>query len=387
MRMIRRRARVILKELGRQFPAVLILGPRQCGKTTLSKEGIKGSYFDLEKPADQRVFLGDPELALSRTAEPVILDEVQCIPQLFPILRSVIDEKRRKNGRFYLLGSVNPSLLQHVSESLAGRVGILELTPFLRSEAKTAGVDLATHWLRGGFPDACMARNSDQWERWQDAYLRTFIERDVSRHGIKTSCFELRRFLTMGAHHHGGLLNASEIGRAFGLTYHTVQRYRDILEGHYLTRRLQPYAANRGKQLVKTPKIYIRDSGLLHHLLGIKVERDLLASPKRGWSWEGYMIEQVIALEQLMRPASRFSFYRTKAGAEIDLIVERGVENIGFEFKSALSATPDAASNLKDCLASKIISKGFVVCLGSRRYPLADNVDVIGAEQLLDSPL
>ena len=369
-----------------QFPAVLVLGPRQCGKTTLAKAVIGGSYFDLEKPSDRQVFEGDIELALQRIESPIVLDEAQSMPELFPVLRALIDEDRTRTGRFLLLGSVDPSLVRHISESLAGRVGILELSPFLYPELTSSEpLDMTDYWLRGGFPDACLQTDPLAWARWQDAYLRTFVERDLPRYELKASPVEMRRFMTMLAHLHGGLLNASELGRAFGKNYHTIQNYLNLTEGHYLVRRLPPWSGNLGKRLVKSPKIYIRDSGLLHHLLGIAEELDLLASPKRGFSFESCLIEQIITLEQLRGPGTSFSCFKTSGGAEIDLVVERAAETVGYEFKSAASVGRGDASGLKAGLQDNVIHRGFVVYLGKRDFPLYEGIDAIGAKTLLQS--
>jgi predicted AAA+ superfamily ATPase len=372
-----------LQALANQFPAVLILGPRQCGKTTLVRHAVAGRYYDLERPSDRQVFEADPELALSRLRESAILDEAQTLPALFPVLRALIDENRRHCGRFYLLGSVNPALVREISESLAGRVGVLELTPFLYPEVH-GRFDLPTFWHRGGFPDALLAANTEQWGEWQESYVRTFVERDLARyHQFSVSPLEMRRFTTMLAHLHGGLLNASELGRAFGVSYHTVQRYLDAIEGHYLIRRLMPYAKNTGRRLVKSPKVYIRDTGLLHHLLGIRDENELLAHPKRGFSWEGCMIEQLIALFHLSQPGAQFSFYRTQMGAEIDLVVEYGGLARGFEFKTAMSVGKGDASGLRAGLTAGVIHEGAVVYLGSKRYPLAPSIEALPAADLL----
>jgi hypothetical protein len=369
--------------LATQFPAVLILGARQCGKTTLARAFLKGEYFDFERPSDLQVFLGDPELALRRFQAPIIIDEAQTLPEIFPILRAMIDEKRAAKGRFFLLGSVNPALIKQISESLAGRVGVVELTPFLFAEAKDIGVDLATHWLRGGFPDACSEGNAGKWKRWQENYVRMFIERDLLRHGVKLSHIQTRRLMTMLAHQHGQLMNASELGRSLGITYHTVNAYLDLLEGHYLCRRLTPYYANVGKRLVKSPKVYIRDSGVFHYLLGISDERQLLESPYRGNSWEGYMVEQLIAVEQLTHAGSQFFYYRTHAGAKIDLLIDRGHERIGFEFKCALSVDRKDWANLKGAVSEAIIKRGYVVYLGDRTYRAVDEVEVVSAAKLI----
>lgn len=388
--MVPRFAQSLIQALAEQFPAVLIIGPRQCGKTTLARHFLQGTYFDLEKPSDHQVFAGDIELALGRLSEPLILDEAQVVPQLFSVLRSIIDQKRERTGRFYLLGSVNPALVRQVSESLAGRIGIVELTPFLYPEVAGRDLDLGSYWLRGGYPDACREPDEQKRVRWHEQYVQAVVERDLARYGLKSSPFEMRRFLGMLAHVHGGLLNASELGRSLGISYHTVSNYLDILEGHFLIRRLAPWSANVGKRLVRSPKIYVRDSGLLHYLLGIRNDRNLLESPRRGASWEGCIAEQIIALEKLRHVGSQFWFYRTHAGAEIDLVVERGGQRIGYEFKCASSVGRSDASGLKAGLTDGIIGEGAVVYSGPRRYPLDDRIEAIPAESLLlekDGPL
>ncbi len=381
--MIRRFAQILVQSLAQQFPAVLVVGARQCGKTTLAKHFLRGTYFDLERPSDYQVFAGDVELALGRLGEPLILDEAQTIPQLFSVLRSVIDQKRDRTGRFYLLGSVNPALVRQVSESLAGRVGIVELTPFLYPEVAGGHVDLGSYWLRGGYPDACLEGDEQRRVRWHEQYAQALVERDLARYGLKTSPIEMRRFLGMLAHVHAGLLNASELGRSLGISYHTVGSHLDILEGHFLIRRLLPWHANLGKRLVKAPKVYVRDSGLLHYLLGIRNDRDLLESPRRGASWEGCLIEQIIALERLRYVGSQFWFYRTRAGAEIDLVIERGGQRIGYEFKCASSVSRSDASGLKAGLTDDIITEGMVVYFGTHRYPLDNRIEAVPAEALL----
>jgi hypothetical protein len=386
--MIPRSTEPALKALAAQFPAVILLGPRQCGKTTLVRHFMDGRYFDLERPADLQVFSGDIEYALQNLKEPLILDEAQNLPALFPVLRSVIDQARRKNGRFFLLGSVSPDLLTNISESLAGRVGILELTPFIYSEiAGRRGMKLENLWLRGGYPDALLARDPASWQAWQESYLRTFIERDIARHQLNLSPAEVRRLLTMLAHSHGGLLNYSTLGRSLGYSYHTIQNILDLFAGYFLIRRLQPYHANVKQRLVKAPKVYLRDSGILHYLLGIGTADQLLTSPGRGNSFEGFMIQQIAALEELQRSGSQFYFFRTHSGAEIDLLIDRGSQRVGFEFKGGVATDADDWKHLQAGIDDGVIHRGYVVYNGTREFPVCDKISVIPAAQILSSRL
>jgi hypothetical protein len=381
--MINRKAEIMVRELAQQFPAVLILGPRQCGKTTLAKHFLEGEYLDLEKPSDQQIFLDDIEFALRRLQPPLIIDEAQTLPGLFPVLRSMIDLDRQRTGSYYLLGSVNPALIKHISESLAGRVGIIELTPFLFSEINDLKIAFTDFWLKGGFPDALKEKENSKWQRWQENYVRTFIERDIPRFGVKMSPIQIRRLMVMLAHQHGGLLNASDLGRSLGISYHTIGNYLDLMEGHFLIRRLPPYFPNIKKRIVKSPKIYIRDSGVLHNLLGVSSERSLLESPKRGSSWEGFMIEQIISREMLERSGSLFYFFRTHAGAEIDLVIDRGSERIGYEFKCSASLVKKDWTNLQAGIEQGVMHRGVVVYMGERDFPVAEGIRVVHGENVL----
>ncbi len=384
--MIFRKSEPILKRLAAQFPAVLVLGARQCGKATLARHLIEGRYFDLDKPSDVQVFTGDIEYALRQLKGPLILDEAQTVPALFPALRALIDEAPRSHGRFLLLGSVNPQLVRNISEALAGRVGISELTPFLLSEvAGRRGAKIERLWLRGGFPDAYLARSAEAWRRWEEDYVRTFVERDVARHRLTLSSAEVWRLMTMLAHSQGGVLNYSSLGRALGYTYHTVQNLLDLLEGHFLIRRLAPYHADVGERLVKAPKAYIRDSGMLHHLLGIQNMDALMTSPHRGNSFEGFMIEQIVALENLRGPGSTFYFFRTHTGAGIDLLIDRGHSRIGFEFKATASTAQGDWTHLQSGIESKVIDQGVLVYRGSREFAVDDRIRVVPAVELLSS--
>jgi predicted AAA+ superfamily ATPase len=386
--MIPRSAEPALKALAGQFPAVIVLGPRQSGKTTLVRHFVEARYFDLERPSDLQVFSGDIEYALQNLKEPIILDEAQTLPALFPVLRSVIDDMRRRNGRFFLLGSVGPDLLKSISESLAGRVGILELTPFIYSEvAGRRGMKLEYLWLRGGYPDALLARDAPSWHAWQESYLRTFIERDIARHQLNLSSAEVRRLLTMLAHSHGGLLNHSTLGRSLGYSYHTIQSMLDLFVGYFLIRRLQPFHANVKKRLVKAAKVYLRDSGILHYLLGIGTADQLLTSPGRGNSFEGFMIQQITALEELQRSGSAFYFYRTHSGAEIDLVIDRGNHRVGFELKAGVATETADWKHLQAGIDDGVIHRGHVVYNGTREFEVSDKISVIPATQILSGKL
>jgi len=381
--MIERIFQSAIGSMAAQVPAVFILGPRQCGKTTLAKEFLQGTYFDLERPSGYEVFASDPELALGRLGSPLILDEARALPALFPALRSAIDRDSKTNGRFYLPGSVSPALVRQVSESLAGRAGTVELTPFLYREVRDQAVSLDDCWLRGGYPDACLEADSWRRLRWYEQYLEALVQRDLAGYGLKATPQQMRRFLGMLAHVHGGLLNASELGRALDAGYHTISSHLDILEGHFLIRRLRPWQAGSGKRLIKSPKLYVRDCGLLHYLLGIGTWRDLLQSPRRGVSWEGMLVEQLITLENLAHSGSRFWFYRTHAGAGIDLIVEHGNRRTGYEMTCGAYVSRSDASGLRCGLADGVITHGVLAYAGSRRYQVADSIEAVPAEELL----
>jgi predicted AAA+ superfamily ATPase len=368
-------------QLARQFPAVTILGPRQCGKTTLARTGIGAAYLDLEKPSDYRVLADDPELGLRSLGAPIILDEVQRLPALFPLLRALIDEERKRNGRFFLLGSVDPVLIREVSESLAGRVAIVELTPFLAEELPETSTE--TLWHRGGFPDAVLAPTDADWDVWQDHYVRTFVERDLARFGLRQSSVQVHTLMGMLAGQQGGLLNASSLGRALGVSFHTVQQMLDILEGHFLVRRLRPYHATLRKRLVKSPKVYVRDSGLLHHLLGVRDRAVLVRSASRGASWEGFVIENLMGMESLRRPATRFWFHRTQTGSEVDLLLDRGDRRIGVEIKLAAAVGKHDAAGLIQARLDGVIHEGIVLHMGERAFPLAEGVVALPTEAVL----
>src|SRR3990167_2377141 len=307
-----------------QFPAVALLGPRQVGKTTLA-QAVAANHegallLDLERESD-RAAVAQPELFLPRYRDRlVVLDEVQLMPQLFSALRPEIDAQRQA-GRFLLLGSASGELLHQTSESLAGRVAYLELTPLLAAELPTDQGTLQTLWQRGGYPLSYLAPDDESAMLWRQDFIRTFLQRDLPAMGLRVPAETLRRFWTMLAHLQGQMFNASQLGMALGGASHTTTaRYLDTLVDTLMVRRLEPHLANIGKRLVKSPKVYVRDSGLLHALLGLSTVRDLQGHPVAGASWEGFVIEQVAAA---LPAGAQIGFYRTAAGAELDLEIGR----------------------------------------------------------------
>jgi predicted AAA+ superfamily ATPase len=307
------------------FPAVVLVGPRQVGKTTLVKTVQKqldrlSVYLDLELPSQRDRLIPDPELYLgSRYEQTVILDEIQQLPDLFPLLRGLIDQHRIA-GRFILLGSASPNLLRNTSESLAGRVIYLEMHPLLLEEV-TPSDTYHRHWLRGGFPEAYLAPSAKRFRDWFESFVATYLQHDLPQLGLSASPDVVRRLLTMLASQQGGLLNYSTIAGSLGLAVTTVQRYIDFLEQAFLIRRLEPYFVNVGKRLTKSPKAYVRDSGMVHHLLRLYDEDALVSHPVAGGSWEGYVIQQIMAV---LATDTRAFFYRTQQGSELDVVLEQG---------------------------------------------------------------
>ncbi|WP_044025813.1 ATP-binding protein [Roseobacter litoralis] len=302
---------------------VVLLGPRQVGKTTLAQdiaETREAIYLDMERTADRRI-LEEPDLYLdAQMGKLVVIDEVQLMPGLFGALRGQIDRRRRaghRTGQFLLLGSASNTLLQQSAESLAGRVSYHELTPFTLDEVGQGA--LQGLWLRGGFPDSFLAQSDRASLTWREDFIRTYLERDIPSFGLRIPAETLRRFWTMLAHEQGGLLNAAKLAAGLGVSGQSVARYLDLLVDLMLVRRLPPWHANTGKRLVKSPKVYIRDAGLTHALLGIETAEALLGHPVVGGSWEGFCIENLIAAAPRGTEAS---FYRSSAGAEIDLILK-----------------------------------------------------------------
>lgn len=356
-------------------PAVGILGPRQIGKTTLARTLLsthaQAIYLDLEAPQD-RARLGEGPLFLQANSDRlVILDEVQNAPELFSVLRGEIDRSRRP-GRFVLLGSASLELLRQ-SQSLAGRLSLIDMFPLLVQEV---GADLATVqdlWVRGGFPPSFTALDAQASWAWRDAFIRHLLHTDLPALGLRVDAQSLQRFWRMLAHVHGQLFNASAIANSLDVSAPTVSRWLDHMVGALLVRKLEPFHANLGKRLVKAPKVYVRDSGLLHSLLGLTSAADLQGQPSTGASWEGFVLDQIAA--HLPSGAS-MSFYRTAAGAELDVVVETGQKRIGFEIK--FSVAPKVTKGFWQSLQDVQAHQTFIVAPVQQGWPFAEGVQVIG---------
>ncbi len=379
--MINRRLLSSIEHSLTEFPAVALLGPRQTGKTTLARIAANkhpnSLYLDLERPSDLAK-LTDSEFFLSRHADQlIVLDEIQRQPELFAALRSLIDEKRTP-GRFLLLGSASPQLLRQASESLAGRISFHELAPFDISEIQPSLSELQNFWLRGGYPLSWLAQSDKSSFAWRESFIATHLERDIPSFGIRVPGTTLRRFWQMLAHLHGQLWNASRLAAGFGVSAPTVQHYLDILEATYMLRRLPSLQANLGKRLVKSPKVYVRDSGILHALLDIASLDELAGHPIVGASWEGWVLEQIA---QLIESQWQLSFYRTASGAEMDVVAERGKRKIGFEIK--FSSAPSPSKGFWLAISDLKLDHTYIVAPVENGYPLAANVDVVPAAELV----
>lgn len=365
----------ILNDLD-NFSVVAILGPRQCGKSTLAKmlrNKIKDFlYLDLESPSDLRK-LNDPELFFETNQQKTIcLDEIQLRPELFPALRSIVDRTGRK-GQVLMLGSASRSLIRQGSESLAGRISFIELTPFVVSEiAGLPDYAESRFWFRGGYPDSYFATDDSTSGRWRGNFLRTFIERDLPQLGVRVTARNLVRLLTMCAHSQGQLLNSLKLAASLGVSNHTVRDYIDLFEQTYIARTLLPYESNLKKRIVKSPKVYIRDSGLLHSLLEIPDFNGLMGHPVFGSSWEGFCLENILGEME----GWRGFFYRTSSGSEIDLILEKGRKRIALEFKS--SKSPVAARGFWNALEDLSIKEAWIIAPVDGSYPVRKGVSVAG---------
>jgi len=387
--MIERHYTALLRRLLRQFPAVTVLGPRQCGKTTFIRQTLpEWTYLDLERPSDAIPLTADSEARLQQLGEHVIFDEAQRVPELFSVLRGVIDARRSRRGRFVLLGSASPSLIRDISESLAGRTAFLDLAPFRWDEVarRRNPRGLMTLWFRGGFPQAYLERgNQGRWT-WLEAYTRAFIERDLAALGVEVSAVQMRKLWTMLAHCNGGVWNASQLASSLGISYHTVNRYVDILEQTFLVRKLPPFSANIRKRLVKSPKVYFRDTGLLHYFLGIRDEPTLEVHPARGLSWEAFIIDQLISAYQRLAAGSQAFFWRTAQGDEVDLLMDVGGRRVPFEVRLHSAPTPHEAQGLRRCMQDLGLSRGYLIYPGATNYSLGASITALSASRLLIRP-
>lgn len=365
------------------FPAVGILGPRQVGKTTLAKQ--LGTYYpdcvylDLENP-EHLARLSDPVLYLrSFQGRLCILDEVQCLPELFPILRALIDEKRQP-GRFLILGSASPQLLKQSSESLAGRIRYHKLSPLSVQEISPA-LTIDPLWLRGGFPPALLSETDSDAMDWLESFVRTFLERDLSVLNISLPSVQLRRFWTMLAHCQGQLFNASRLATALSVSSTTTRRWLDVLSDTYMVRQLQPWTMNTGKRVVKTPKSYISDSGIVHRLLGIDTLDQLLSHPVCGHSWEGFVIEQIASA---MPYRTELFHYRTRGGAEIDLLlrIPGNDQLVAVEIKRSLS--PKLQRGFWNAMEDAQCHQAYIVYPGDVSWPIAENVRTLPITEVRD---
>lgn len=356
-------------------PIVLLTGPRQAGKSTLARAIVKAraeNFFDLEDPRDL-ARLGEPTLSLPGLKGTVVIDEAQRRPDLFPVLRVLADADDRP-GRFLVLGSASPDLVGLAAESLAGRVALVELGGFRLIDVGPDGLDRL--WLRGGLPRSFLADDETRSTSWRDDFISTFLERDLSNLGVRTPATTMRRFWTMLAHFHGQIWNGAELARALGVSQPTVRRYLDALTDALVITQLQPWFANISKRQVRSPKVYVRDTGLLHRLLGIPDRAGLLGHPKVGASWEGFVIDQLLRFD-----LDGVWFWGTQAGAELDLYLEAGGERIGVEIKR--TDRPVMTPSIRNAVADLHLDRVLVVHAGEKCFPLAEHVVAMDARTAL----
>lgn len=376
MKILPRIAADRLRRQLKSFPAVLVYGPRQCGKSTLVRTLLPDwHHVDLERPADAALLGADLEGFLESHPRRLAIDEAQRLPALFPALRHAIDRSDAR-GRFVLTGSASPGLLANASESLAGRLGLLELTPFRPCElAGSAGFRARGFW--GGYPPVHARRGIRARSEWLDAYVSTYLERDLPSLGVRLPSERLRKLWTMLTHVHGQLLNVADLARSLGVSFHTVARDLDVLEATFMIRQLPPYHANVQKRLTKSAKLYLRDTGLLHFLAGLRAPAELDTWPRRGASFEGLVLEELAAwaAERFVRPG--IFFWRTQAGAEVDLLIVDGRRIHPVEAKLGAAVDPRSLAGLRQCMADLSIRRGYVVTTGADRRSIGRGIEVL----------
>jgi hypothetical protein len=385
--MIERTQLKIIGELLKSFPVIGIIGPRQAGKTTIAKQIINNFrdidfiYLDLENPEDEAK-LSDPVLFFKMNLDKcIVLDEIQIKPALFSVLRSMVDIKRTA-GRFIILGSASPDILRKSSQSLAGRVAYTEIYPFNYTEINNYS-DYLHHWTSGGFPNAFLSRSENIRKKWLISFIRTYIERDIPALYAGINRNTMKQLLGMAAHVHGNVINYTTLSKSLGITSPTVKKYVDFLENSFIIRQLEPYSVNLKKRLVKSPKLYIRDSGILHSLLGIYSFNDLLAHPQLGNSWEGYVLEQII---QLAGEEYNYCFYRTHEGAECDLIILKGnIPLISVEIK--YTSAPRLTMGNRQAFADINAKFNFIITPQTENYNLTENIKVFNFHSFITDQL
>ena len=361
-----------LRKALEQSPVTVVLGPRQCGKTTLARQihnERQSHYFDLEDP-DDLLRLTNPKLALEPLEGLVVIDEIQRRPDLFPLLRVLVDCQKRR-GHFLLLGSASPDLLKQSSETLAGRIEFIELGGFALYDVGELACEQL--WERGGFPRSYLATDYEASVQWRRNFIKTFLERDIPQLGIRVSSETLRRFWQMLAHRHAQLLNSSELGRSLAVSDHTIRHYLDILVATFMMRTLTPWHANIEKRQVKSPKLYFRDSGLLHSLLNLRSMDELRGHPALGSSWEGFALEQIVSL--LEEWSTDFYFWGTHSGAELDLLSWLAGKPIGFEFK--YTDQPKVTRSMHSALQDLSLEKLYIVHPGTVRQPIHEKIELL----------
>jgi uncharacterized protein len=364
-----------IQKLIRSFPVVAVLGARQCGKTTLIKTIPYKHYFDLENPRDI-ARLEQPQLALEGLKGIIVIDEIQRMPELFPLMRYLVDKKQ--DQKYIIIGSASRNLLQQSSESLAGRIAYYQLGGFRPADVGLNNIERL--WFRGGLPRSYLAKSDEESRLWRENYISTFLERDIPQLGIQIPSRMMRRFWTMLSHYHGSVINYAELGRSFGISDMTVRRYCDILEGTYMIRVLQPWHVNIGKRLVKRPKIYLWDSGLFHSLMSIDMRKQLLSHNKLGASWEGFALEHISRV--LGKEEHSLYFWSTHAGAELDLFWQSGGKNWGIEFKYI--DAPRITKSMNLAVEDLHLASLWVIYPGSERYKLSEKIIAMPLSHLRD---